>query len=39
MQKVLGNFDLISSSMPPSFLPLKVVLATQEVVARVCVSL
>jgi hypothetical protein len=39
MEKVLGNFDLISSSMPQSFLPPKVILAIQEVVVGVCVSL
>lgn len=39
MEKVLGDFDLISSSMPQSFLPPKVALATWEIVLGMCVSL
>jgi hypothetical protein len=39
MGKVFGNFDLISSSMPQSFLPPKVFVTAQELIARVRVFL
>jgi hypothetical protein len=39
MGKVLGNFDLISSSMPQSFLPPNFFVKAQELVARIFVSL